>query len=218
MLRGAGGGAGLCPPWPVSSIMESNLMDILEHHPKASASPGKRILRGRTPGCCGLWERGDAGTRSPCTFWGWAPPQGVKQGGTGVAGAGSRRLGQNHPLETEPAAAPPRSTVSPGAGTAGRGGAIPPLRKSAFPTGKALNVPAARPRAGLRMTGCGPDAGTRGRGDAGTRGQAPGRWQEALARSWHRSGLRGLFIASLQNPTCTECSDPTISKVINNNN
>lgn len=49
-------------------------------------------------------------------------------------------------------------------------------------------------------------------------GQAPGRWQEALARSWHQSGLRGLFIASVESPACTERSDLTFNNVINNNN
>lgn len=197
--------------------MESKPVDILEHHPKASMSPGKRIGT-KDPGMlhlAGTWGHRDTlplhifGLSSPTRIQtggyqggrGWVPPSWTKPP-TGDGSGG--RLTREH--------RPPR------AGTAGCGGPIPPLRKSAFPIGRALNVLAARPRAGLRMTECGPGAGTRGHRDTGTQGRAPGRWQEALARSWHRSGLRGLFIASVESPACTECSDLTVSNVINNNN
>lgn len=177
--------AGLdCPPWPVSSIMESNLTDILEHHPKASTSPGKRIgtkdagmLR-----LVGTWGRRDT---LPLHILGLGSPTRSRTEGTGVAaaaGAGSCRLRRGHPLGTEPAAAPPGTIVPPRAGTAGRGGPVPPLQKSAFPIGRALNVLAAKGWAsrGRTQPRC---------GDAGMWGRAPGRWQEELARSWHQSGL-----------------------------
>lgn len=103
---------------------------------------------------------------------------------------------------------------SPGVGTVGHGGPIPPLRNRAFPTGRALDALAAKGWASHRRTSA---AQAQGRGDAGTWGQSPGWWQEALARSWHPSRLRGLFIASVESPVCTECSDLTFNNVINNN-
>lgn len=73
-----------------------------------------------------------------------------------------------------------------------------------------------------RLGGAGPnmcpwhgDVGTQRRGGAGT-GPRPvaGGAGSLLAPEQ----LRGLFIASVDSPACTECSDLTFNNVINNNN
>jgi len=186
-------------------------------HPQASSESicllQEKGLGRRTPGCCGWQGAGDAGTP---TFRDWASPWGAKLrvpgwprwSGLGPAaldeathGGRSRRL-------------PWRGASSPRRGHGGVRRACPSPSEKCFSHRKGSECTSGQ-GLGLAWPNAAP---ARGHGDAGTQGWAPGRWQEALARSWHQSGLWGLFIASVESPACTERSDLTFHNVINNNN
>lgn len=167
-LRGAGGGAGLCPPWLVSSITESNPTDVLEHRPKASACLGKKD-----------WDAAagrDKGTRSPCTFFGgWAPPQGAKL----------RVLGWPRWPGLGPSQRLPHRGASSSPGHSGTQRARPSPSEKCFSHRKGSECTSsqglgfARPNAAL----------ARGRGDAGTRGCGD-RPRAGGRRRWLAPGTR----------------------------
>lgn len=135
--------------------------------------------------------------------WGHAPPARSQTEGTG--GWDWVPLSRTRPPEWE---SPHCGASSPRAGTAGHGMSsslgerFSHWKNSECTNDQELSFPRLNAAlawghgtSGHEDMGHGDmDTGTRGhidvgRGDLGTQGWAPGRWQVALARSWHQSGL-----------------------------